>query len=89
MRSSAGHLSASEVQRDIEASKLKEISKIPMTAREMGLNPRLIPLLKNRGVIKRVNRLREVCNHTCRRGASIVWGPGPCYNHYLKKWGMR
>ncbi len=86
MRSASGHISASEVESHVQASKLKDLSAKSMTARDMGLDPAVINLLMYRGVIKKVGKVK-VPREERRVTWLNVYAPGPCYGKFCQKRG--
>jgi hypothetical protein len=80
MRNANGSINATEFDKLIKQSRLKDLKeKKHMTSGDMGLDPRVVPALKTRGVIERAGRVPK--NRTA------IWRAGPKYDHYMKKEG--
>lgn len=82
MRPNSG-VSSEEFDQLVKQSRLKDIAKTPMTAKDMHLSNKILQTLKAKEVIAPRGRVRTYCRDY------IIWGPGKNYNYHMDKWGWR
>lgn len=73
---SIGSRPAKEINTALRASRIKDLARKPMTAKEMGLNHCDMSLLKSRGFVRRL-RFADKAHRVA------VWAAGPEYHKLI------
>jgi len=79
VRASASSKPAGELNAALRSSKIKDLSRKPMTAREMGLDHRHMQTLKSIGIVRRLR-------YADKAHRVAVWTTGPKFPALLKNW---
>ena len=79
VRASASAHPASELNAALRASKIKDLAKKAMTAREMGLDHRHMQTLKSIGIVRRLR-------YADKAHRVAVWAPGPKFPALIRNW---
>lgn len=81
MRTRTGKTNSKQFHEIITNSRLHELDSHHMTAREMEIDQRVINTLKAKEVIKGYGKVSGFHRWY------VLWGPGPKYHYYMKRWG--
>jgi hypothetical protein len=76
---SIGSRPAGQANAALRASRIKELVRKPMTAKEMGLTHADMQLLKSRGFVRRLR-------HADKAHRIAVWTTGPDYRKLIDNW---
>lgn len=79
VRASASSKPAGELNAALRASRIKDLTKKPMTAKEMGLQHFHMQTLKSTGIVRRLR-------YADRAHRVAIWTTGPKFPALIRNW---